>query len=349
MASEAGNGRTGVALADVARLAGVSTASVSRVLNNPGKVSPQTRLRVQAAIDELGYIPDAAARALASRRTQTMGAIVPTLDNAIFASCINALQRRLAHHGYTLLVASSEYDADEELREATALVLRGVDGLLLVGEAHHKGLYALLERKRIPFVNTWTYRTEAEHPCIGFDNRAAARRVAEYLMDLGHREIAMLAGLTAGNDRATARVEGVRAALAARGLGLSPERLLECPYGIREGREALRVLLRVQPAPTAVICGNDVLALGALLECQALGIPVPGALSITGFDDLPLSAQLHPPLTTVHVPAAEMGVLAADYLVGCRERATPPAALLQREAEAMLIVRGTTAPPSPRA
>lgn len=328
-------------LSDVALRAGVSTASVSRVLNSPEQVSPRTRARVEAAIAELGYIPHGVARALASRRTRTLGAIVPTLDNAIFAACIAALQRRLKRAGYTLLIASSDYDPAEELREAQALLGRGVEGLMLVGGRHDPRLYALLNDKTVPYVNGWVYDVQSAHPCIGFDNRQAAGRIARHLLALGHRRIAMVAGLTRHNDRAAARVAGVREALAEHGVELPPERLIEQAYGIAEGRAALRQLLRLDPPPTAVIGGNDVLAFGILLEALAIDLPVPQALSITGFDDLPLASHLQPPLTTLHVPSAEIGSLAGDYLLA---RLGSEAPLAQREVEVGLVVRSTTGP-----
>tara|TARA_R110001583_G_scaffold149274_1_gene301280 strand:+ start:82677 stop:83735 length:1059 start_codon:yes stop_codon:yes gene_type:complete len=329
-------------LADVALAAGVSTASVSRVLNEPDKVRPEMRQRVMAAVEQLGYVPDGAARALASGRLRTIGAIVPTLDNAIFASGINALQRRLAQRGFTLLVASSEYDSDEEAREVHALVVRGVDGLVFVGEGHDPRLYKLLASKGLPYVNTWVHSPDQPHPTIGFDNRSAGHRLADYLMDLGHRRIAMVAGFTAHNDRARARAEGVRAALAKRGLEIAPGQFLERAYDVREGREALRTLLRLPDPPTAVICGNDVQAMGALFETQAQGIAVPARLSIVGFDDLPISANLVPALTTIRVPAADIGRRAADYLLDRLAGQDPP---LHTELDAELVVRGTTAPP----
>lgn len=329
-------------LADVALAAGVSTASVSRVLNEPDKVRPEMRQRVMAAVELLGYVPDGAARALASGRLRTIGAIVPTLDNAIFASGINALQRRLAQRGFTLLVASSEYDSDEEAREVHALVVRGVDGLVFVGEGHDPRLYKLLASKGLPYVNTWVHSPDQPHPTIGFDNRSAGHRLADYLMDLGHRRIAMVAGFTAHNDRARARAEGVRAALAKRGLEIAPGQFLERAYDVREGREALRTLLRLPEPPTAVICGNDVQAMGTLFETQAQGIAVPARLSIVGFDDLPISANLVPALTTIRVPAADIGRRAADYLLDRLAGQDPPA---HTELDAELVVRGTTAPP----
>ncbi len=329
-------------LGDVAQRAGVSTASVSRVLNNPDRVSPRTRARVEAAIAELGYIPHGAARALASRRSRTIGAIVPTLDNAIFAACINALQQRLKRSGYTLLIASSDYASDEELREAHALVERSVEGIVLVGGRHDPALYVLLNAKQIPFINTWIYDSDTPYPCVGFDNRRAAVQLVEYLLSLGHRRIAMVAGETRNNDRAAARIAGVREALARYGISLPPGYLIEQPYAVRAGREALRQLLRQPVPPTAVVCGNDVLAFGVLLEALARGIGVPGSLSVTGFDDLPLASHMQPPLTTMHVPAADIGRLAGDYLLAVVHQQTP---LAQCEVEVSLVVRATTASP----
>lgn len=333
---------TTVMLEDVARRAGVSTASVSRVLNSPDKVSPRIRARVEAAITELGYIPHGAARALASRRSRIIGAIVPTLDNAIFAVCINALQQRLKRSGYTLLIASSDYTPDEELREAHALVERSVEAIMLVGSCHDPALYPLLDSHGIPFINSWIYRSDSDYPCVGFDNQRAAGQIAGYLVSLGHRRIAMVAGETRYNDRAAARIAGVRETLGNHGITLPPEYLIEQPYAVRAGREALRQLLRQRPWPTAVVCGNDVLAFGVLLEALAQGIPVPGRLSVTGFDDLPLASHLQPPLTTLHVPSADIGRLAADYLLARLTRQTP---LAQCEVEVGLVVRATTAVP----
>ena len=329
-------------LADVARRAGVSTATVSRVLNAPGKVRTSTRLRVEAAIEQLAYVPDGAARGLASGRLRSIGAIVPTLDNAIFATCIGALQRRLDAHGFSLLIATSEYDPALELRAAQALLSRGIDGLMLVGNHRPETLNRYLERSGLPCVRTWVHAPDQASPTIGFDNHSAAARVAGYLLDLGHRRIGMIAGQSDRNDRAAARVAGVRSVLADRGVPLDAALLVQRPYDIAAGREGLRALLANPEPPTAVICGNDVLALGALLETQALGVAVPQALSLTGFDDLPIAANLVPALTTVRVPAAELGRRTADYLLAKLEGRNPPA---HTELPVDLVVRGTTMPP----
>jgi LacI family transcriptional regulator len=169
----------------------------------------------------------------------------------------------------------------------------------------------------------------------------AMTRLTRYLLDLGHRRFAMIAGITRHNDRAAQRVIGVRDTLAAHELDLQNDCLIECPYTIADGRSALATLISRRQPPTAVICGNDVLAFGALFECLARGVRVPQDLSITGFDDLDLASHVLPPLTTMHVPAVEMGLRAADYLIA---RGTGDALPDRVELEPNLIVRGTTAP-----
>lgn len=329
-------------LEDVAELAGVSTATVSRALNHPDSVTPQLRQNVQDAVDALGYIPHGPARALASRRSNTVGAVIPTIDNAIFARCIQAFQECLFESGFTLLLASSDYDYDRERREVQALVERGIDGLLLIGESHDPQIYQLLSGKRVPYINTWTYREKGVHPCVGFDNEQAAHQLATYLLDIGHTNLAMIAGITRGNDRAADRVAGVKRALHERRMEFLPGHYSEWPYEISEGRKAANSLLTSPPRPTAIICGNDILALGALFECQAQGLRVPEDISITGFDGLDLAGQVDPPLTTVHIPSLEMGRRAAEYLIA---RLDDRPVVDKTRLESNLIVRNTTAPP----
>src|SRR5579885_3331991 len=244
--------------------------------------------------------------------------------------------------GYVLLLASTEYDRARERSEVAALLERGVDGVMLVGGDHDPAVYRLLAGKRVPFVNTWVYETASGRPCVGFDNRRAAMRMTDYLLDLGHRRFAVIAGVTLHNDRAAERVLGVQAALAARGIALTPAQIIERPSALAEGRDALRLLMRQKEPPTAIICGNDVLAIGALLECLAANIAVPGEISIAGFDDLELASHIQPGLTTLRVPSAGMGRRAAEYLVSRLVGRTVPDCV---ELDVELIVRGTTAPP----
>ncbi len=346
--SKAGSGRQrafsakSVSLGDVALHSGVSTATVSRVINNPEKVAAKSRIAVSASIEALGYIPDGAARALASRHSGIIGAIVPTLDNALFAAGIQSLQRRLRQHDYTLIVASHEYDLAEELNEVKMLLRQGVDALLLVGSRHDPALLQLLAEKGVPYVNCWAWDSNSPQPYIGFDNRKAARKIADYLLDLGHVDLAVIAGRTENNDRASDRLLGIRDAIEARNLRLAPEKIIERSYSLKPGREAMRQLLQMDRLPTAVLCGNDILAMGAVAECQSSGIRIPDEISIAGFDDLDMSSQIKPALTTINVPSAEMGEDAAEYLVAQirQEPLAPPVEMGTR-----LMERETTAKP----
>jgi len=331
-----------VSLDDVARHAGVSTATVSRVINRPEKVAEKSRRLVNASIEALEYIPDGAARALASRHSRIIGAVVPTLDNALFASGIQSLQRRLRQLDYALLVASHEYDLAEESSAVKMLLRQGVDAVLLVGSQHDPALLQLLDAKRVPCVKCWAWESDSTHTYIGFDNRKAAREIADYLLDLGHVELAVIAGITHCNDRARERVLGIRDAVRARGLSLAPARIIERSYSVEQGRDAMRELLRQDALPTAVLCGNDILAMGAVAECQSNAIRVPEDISIAGFDDLDMSSQIKPALTTVYVPSAEMGESAAEYLVAKIRR---EGVALTAQMKTQLMIRDTTAKP----
>ncbi len=328
---------------DVARSAGVSIATVSRTINSPEMVRPVLRQRIEKVITELGYVPDGTARALVSRQTKTIGAIVPTIDNAIFSTLIRGLQTKLQENDYTLLLASSNYSPVQEAEEVRTLLIRGVDGILLVGNQRSQALYDLLDNSGKPYVNTYAFDDRLDHPCVGFDNWKAGEKIVEHLADLGHERIAIIAGITTDNDRALARVQGIKTGLSQNGLQFNAEQYLECPYTIEAGRAALRTLMQRQPKPTAVICGNDILACGALFECQRRGIKVPEDLSIVGIDGLSIGGHVTPSLTTISVPFYDMGELAASSLLNRFNSENVPAKKIQMEAT--LLVRESTAPP----
>lgn len=330
-------------LADVARRAGVSTATVSRCLNSPAQVQQTTRDRVLRAVADLGYSPNFGARALAARRTGTIGAIIPTMENAIFARAIQAFQEELDHSGVTLLVASSSYRPEREADQIRTLVARGADALLLIGHDRDPALYSFLDRRHVPVMISWVYDPANKRPAIGFDNLEAMAALTRVVLDHGHRRIAMISGPSEGNDRARARITGVRAALSAQGHDPAALHLVETPYSIANGARAMGRLLGMHPVPTAVICGNDVLAVGALKQARDQGLSVPRDISITGFDDIELATVVDPALTTVHVPHREMGRQAARLLVGMLAGQMPagPTLLATR-----LCLRDTLGPPS---
>ncbi len=329
-------------LQDVAALVGVSTATVSRALNFPDRVAEATRTRVIAAVHDLGYSPNFGARAMASRRTHTIGAIIPTMENAIFARALQSFQSALRLQGFTLLVAASSYRPEEEEEQIRTLVARGADGLLLIGHDRDERIHRFLDRRGIPALVCWALDRSVARPSVGFDNRAAMQALAREVLRLGHRRLGMISAATAGNDRAAARVHGVRDALAEAGLADAPLPVIETPYGIDNGSAAFEALMSRAAPPTAVLCGNDVLAVGALRRARQMGIAVPGRVSITGFDDLELAQITDPALTTVHVPHRKMGTEAALTLI---RMVQGEAFATSVELTADLRLRGSLAPP----
>lgn len=308
-----GSGRA--VLEDVAKLAGVSTATVSRAFNEPDRVSAAVRERVSAAARTLNWIPNAAGRALASTRTHIAGAIIPTLDEQVFASQIGGMQAVLAERGITLFLGCANYNPRQALAQVHAMLGRGVEALAIVGERHPPALHDVLEHAGVPYVLTYAYRPESPYPCIGFDNHAAFVVLTEHLLALGHRRIALLIQPLAYNDRAVARVAGVHTALTRHGLGIAPGHYVEAAGSIESGRASLRTIWQAgTERPTAIMCGNDQLALGIMLEAAALGIAVPGTLSVTGFDDVAMARQMNPALTTMALDTCEIGRRAARYL-----------------------------------
>jgi len=322
-------------------MAGISLATASRALSDPDMVHPDTRARVEEAVAKLGYVPHGAARALASRRSKTVAAVIPTLDNPIFSSSIQALQQRLTKDGFTLLLGSHEYDLAAEVRVVAALIERGIDGLVLVGNDHDPALYRLLANAAIPFELTWTLDHAGFNHCVGFSNRDAAAQVALHLVELGHRRVAMVSGYTESNDRARERVAGVRATLKAHGFPLASDWLVETAFSLRHGREALSRLLAMQQDFTAVVCGNDILALGVLIEAAARGVRVPDELSVTGFDDVDMAGQWTPALSTVRLPAARIGMRAAERMLARIGGVDIPRV---EEVEVTFVARASTGP-----
>lgn len=332
-------------LQDVALGAGVSTATVSRVINGSPLVAAGVQERVHRAMSNLGYVPNSAARTLRSRRSRMVGIVVPTLNYALYARLVGALESKLNEHSYGLLVATCEYDQARENSQIQLLLQRGAEAIVLIGEARAPDTYTLLDQWHVPYIINYVYNGESSRACIGFDNFSATARAASYLLDLGHRTFGVLPGITRGNDRTSARLAGVRATLEAAGLKLPQRHVVESPYGIEHGRAAFRKLMTACPDVTALICSNDILAIGGVLEAQALGMTVPRDISIIGIDDLELASQLKPALSTIRVPAGQMGELSAQYIV---EWLNGGKTTVRQCLDAELIQRGTTAPPPRR-
>ncbi|WP_415404035.1 LacI family DNA-binding transcriptional regulator [Tateyamaria sp. SN3-11] len=330
--------RTVPTLDDVAKKSGVSTATVSRCLNTPERVVERTRTKVMRAVEELGYTPNFGARVMAAKRTFTIGAIIPTMENAIFARGLQAFQEELHARGYTLLVSSTAYKPEIEAEQVRALVARGADGLLLIGYARNADIYDYLRQRAIPALLAWAFLPGAKPACIGFDNRRSMQALAEKVISMGHRNIAVISGIVEGNDRAEGRRQGIIDALVENGLDPENIPIIETPYDIENGALAFDHLMEGQTRPTVVMCGNDVLAAGAMRRARERGLSVPDDISITGFDDIELARILTPALTTVHVPHREMGRRAAAELVRMVEQNSDG---LSTQLESSLMLRGS--------
>ncbi|QJF50363.1 LacI family DNA-binding transcriptional regulator [Roseobacter ponti] len=309
------NKQTAPTLEDVARLAGVSTASISRALNAPSKVAPATREKIEKAVEVLGYTPNFGGRALASGRANTVGAVIPSMANAMFANGLQAFQDVLSQAKVNLLVATTGFDPEEELAAIKSLVAHGADGLMLIGNARPDATWDFLDKRQVPHVVAWVSETRPGHLFAGFDNAGAAADAARRALAAGHRRIAMICGQTRNNDRARARRDGVIAAVAAWGDGARLTHLIEAPYMLDESGAAFATIMRQQEIPTVVLCGNDAQAAGAMAQARAMGLSLPDDMSFIGFDDIGLARVLHPALATVRVPQFDMGHRAAALLL----------------------------------
>ena len=329
-------------LKDVAALVGVSTASISRCINNPQKVAEPTRLRIQKAIELLGYVPHFGGRALAINRTNTIGAIIPSMENAVFAGGLQAFQEALRHAKVTLLVGSSNYNATQEYDQIRSLLSQGADGLLLIGKDRPKNTQDFLERNSVPHVLAWCFEEHMSSLTVGFDNRKSGQKITKHVIEHGHQKLAVIAGLREGNDRSHERILGIEDAVKANP-AVEIVAIEECKYSFNEAGAALYRVLALGKSPTAIICSSDVLAVGAMLRTKDLGLRVPDDLSITGFDDINLARVVTPGLTTVRVPQQEMGRKAALILLDLINPNRSNAELQSIELTTPIITRGTLA------
>lgn len=340
--ARANEARRTVSIADVAARAGCAPATVSRRLNNPGSVGEEVAAAIDRAIADLGYVRNASARALRVSRSRLVGAIVPTLRHSIYAEMLEGLQRTLAEHGFSLIHATSNYDLEEEYRQALNLAERGVEAVVLVGTRHKAKTFDLLSAREVTCVTTYALQEGFKWTSVGFDNRRAAAIAAEKLLDLGHRSFAMIAGITHNNDRARGRVEGFVETLAAHGIGADAVSVIEAPYLIEEGRRAAEELFSGRKTFTAIFCGSDILAVGALHACRARGLKVPQDISVVGFDNLEIAAFTDPPLSTLDVPAFAMGEESANHII----RNEPGKQSVRKiELDVRFVDRASVAPP----
>lgn len=299
-------------LEQVAKRAKVSTATVSRVVNETGLVKPSTRARVMKAIAELNYHPNLHARTLAGAKSRTLGMIVSNLENPFFLDVFRAVEQLAHAHEYEVLVGNTNYDSQQLVRSVRLMIGRRVAGLAVIVSEMDPALIEELTNSRIPAVFYDVGTAGANITNIRVNYRSGIEKAVRYLHDLGHRRIGFVghhAGLSPINDRMQSLLDMV---------GRYKPRL-EVQHAadadsFEGGRRAARELLRSSFEPTAIMCVNDFMAVGVLRELHEQGLRVPEDISVTGFDDILLSEFVTPPLTTIHVPRETIGTVAFESL-----------------------------------
>ena len=299
----------------VAKAARVSPSTVSRSFNHPELVKPATRKKIDAAVRRLGYIRNRAAQTIHGIRSGTIGVIVPTIDQAIFAELIQSFSSAVEEMGFTILLATHGYSLEREYALARKMLEHRVDGVCLIGVEHSADTYELLAQQNIPALLLWNHSKGAPLPCVGSDNYQAGYLIGRHIAELGHEKIAAIFPPLGGNDRASQRMEGVVDALQSNGRAIRGDWHLEMPYSVASAKSAVRSLIAADERPTAFICGNDVLAWGALHALNREGVKVPEDVTVTGIGDFNGSKDFEPSLTTVRIPARTIGKRAAEAIV----------------------------------
>jgi LacI family transcriptional regulator len=326
---------------DVARRAGVSQPLVSQVIaGNPAvRVSAATRERILHAAAELGYQPNVLARGLVQSRSYSLGIIIPDLHNPFFTDVVSGAERVATQEGYAMLLCNAGDVAAD--RHVEALRARQIDGIIIdaVGAAS-------LPAETLASLNVVLIdEPSTEHLAVTADAMAAGQMAAEHLLSLGHRQVGFLGPAT---DRWAIhmRERGFVRVLQAGGVRITSEYLRRAPATVEGGQVAMRALLTEPKRATAVFCANDLMAIGALKACVMARVAVPGAMSIVGCEDISTARLVTPELTTIHVPAREMGARAARLLIRqLRGELTPGDSRGGRSLEVRLVIRGTTGPP----
>lgn len=309
-----------LSIIQIAEAAGVSPATVSRAFNRPNLLKPDTLARITEVARQHGFRPNRVGRSLRSGSTRTLGVLLPTLANPVFAECFEGAEQVARAAGYSVMLTATAYDPARESAAMQNLIDHQVEGLILtVADAARSTLPQILEDAGMPYV--LAYNESSKHPYASVENRTAASDMVSHLAGLGHRRIALVTGPLTASDRARRRLQGARAQ--ARKLGLEPVDHWTMPTHTGADAERLRELLQSLPAPTALFCSNDLLAASVVSALHTLGLQVPGDLSVCGFDGMAFGALMNPPLTTVRQPNEDIGRAACTNLLAQISGAAP--------------------------
>ncbi len=309
-----------MSIQEVARQAGVSVATVSRVFNLPDKVTPATRDQVREVARQLGYLPNASARTLRTQRSRVIGVVLPTLLNPVFAEAFSGIALAAAQAGYAILPCTTDYRVAQEDQAVQQLLAANVEGMVLVVSSPETSTaLQRLAEAGLPYV--LAYNRHAAHPCVSVDSEQAVADLVARLAGLGHRRIAMVSGQLAASDRAQQRCRGFQRGMAAAGLGLGT--VLEVPF-VETAVSEIAARLQAPGRPTALVCSNDLLAIRSLRAAHLAGLAVPAQISITGFDGIALGQDLTPTLSTIAQPNADIGQRSVELLVQALQPGAEP-------------------------
>jgi len=335
-----------VTLRDVAQRAGVHPATASRALNPETRplVNDETARRVLSAAGELGYRPNAVARSLRTKRSMTVGVLIPDLRNPLFPPIVRGIEDRLAPDGYVVLIGNTDLDTDREQMLFERMRDRNVDGCILTTAQLRGSLLAEAAQSGLPVVLANRLAEEYSFPSVSVDNELGIKMVIGHLTELGHRRIGYVAG---PQDVSTglSRYQGFITSMEAAGLSADPDRIVFArAFSVEEGRRCCQELLASRPPCTAIAAGNDMLAVGCYAALDDAGRSCPDDISVVGFNDMPFVDRLRPPLTTVAFPHYQLGAEAAELLLDRMAGDGHPVKVLYLAPH--LVVRGSTAAPA---
>ncbi|WP_419784243.1 LacI family DNA-binding transcriptional regulator [Maridesulfovibrio sp.] len=325
---------------DVARLAQVSTATVSRVINSPETVRESTRKKVLRAMKMCNYKYNALARGFVTKKSNTIGLIIPNINNPVFAESTLGVQEYANSKNIKVILGNTSYDAEQEQSVIKALRESQVDGLIITSTDPKGKLIKSLTEENVPIVLLFSTIKPGPISAVGVDNYRGGYEATEHLISLGHRRIGMVSGNFAISDRAHHRWHGYRQCLKDNNIPYDSQLLIQTEYSLEGGRDSIGKLLQLDAPPSAVFCSNDYLALGAIKGAMQAGLTLPEDLSIVGFDDMPTASYMIPALTTINQPAYEMGRTACEILLQIME---DPTLVMQHMMETKLVVRESTA------
>jgi len=334
-----------VTIVEVAKKAGVSLGTVSRVLNNDAHVSDETRQHVSTVIEELGYVANQQARSLKGRKTNVIGVLVPNLANSYIGEILHGIDTELALHKLEMMLFTTHRAAAKEASYVANIVRGMADGLLVILPRSFNDYTDTLTHFHFPFVLIDYQGSGVSFPSVGATNWQGGYSATEYLIKLGHKRIGFITGsidLGCSQDR----LSGYRSALRTHHLKEEPELIYEGDFLQPDGYKGASVLLDLPEPPTAIFASNDLMAMGAMDAIRSRGLRIPEDISVIGFDNIQQSAMVHPPLTTVQQPLDQMGRVAIQLLLGALKDPNKDAGRIELPTE--LIVRSSTSVPGGR-